>query len=89
MEKYIKWKKKILLATSGFKTLLTHFGTKSIKAEYSGNTIYSNECLQTSNLALKLRAVLMHRLLIPRRFVVSQSSCLGQELCCALIGLVC
>lgn len=82
MEKYIKGgKKSWLCATSGFKTLLIHFTTKSIKAKYSGNTIYCNECLQTSNLAQKLRAVLMHRLLIPRRFVVSQSSCLRQKLC--------
>lgn len=60
-----------------------------LKQKYSGNTIYCNECLQTSNLAQKLRAVLMHRLLIPRRFVVSQSSCLRQKLCWVLTGLVC
>lgn len=78
-----------LYATSGFKTLLIHFATESIKAKYSGNTIYCNECLQTSNLVQKLRAVLMHRLLIPRQFVVSQSSCLRQKLYRVLIGLVC
>lgn len=54
----IGWLKKgdCLLATSGLKILLTHFGMKYIKAEYRENAIYDNECLQTSNLAVKLRA---------------------------------